>query len=293
MRIGLGTAQFGNNYGFFNKIGKTSLDDVEEILAFAEESGIEVLDTASSYGDSEVVLGKVLPTQHRFRIVTKTPVFNTDQVTSQDACILKQALELSLTRLRSSHVYGLLVHYVDDLLVPGGRLLIDEMQKLVNRGLVERIGVSLYTGEQIDRILELFTPDIIQLPVSVFDQRLRDSGHLKKLKNKGVEIHARSVFLQGLLLIEPELIPPYFESISAHFSQYTHFLEMNNLSRLQAALMFALEMEELDTVLVGVSCIRELKEIASAINTTPDINSDMSFLAIADEKMLNPLFWKL
>lgn len=293
MRIGLGTVQFGTNYGFFNKIGKTSFDDVKEILAFAEESNIEVLDTASSYGDSEVVLGKVLPTQHSFRIVTKTPAFNTDLITSQDASILKSTLEFSLTRLHSRHVYGLLVHHVDDLLVPGGRLLIDEMQKLVNSGLVEKIGVSLYTGEQIDRILELFTPDIIQLPVSLFDQRLIESGHLKKLKNKGVEIHARSIFLQGLLLIEPELIPPYFGSMCAHFNLYSHFLEVNNLSRLQAALMFALKMQELDTVLVGVSCIKELKEIVNAINTIPDIDSDMTFLAIADEKMINPLFWKL
>jgi len=264
-----------------------------KIIAFAEEKGIEVLDTASSYGDSEIVLGKVLPTQHCFRIVTKTPIFKTNQITPRDASILKSTLELSLKRLRLCRVYGLLVHHVDDLLVPGGRLLIDEMQKLITSGLVEKMGVSLYTGEQIDQILELFTPDIIQLPVSVFDQRLIESGHLKKLKNKGVEIHARSIFLQGLLLIEPELIPPYFESFSTHFSLYSQFLEMNNLSRLQAALMFVLRMEELDTVLVGVSCTKDLKEIFNAMNTIQDINTNMSFLAIDDEKMINPLFWKL
>ena len=104
------------------------------------------------------------------------------------------------------NVYGLLAHHADDLLVPGGRRVFEEMQRLLEEGLVRKIGVSVYSGQQIDSILELYTPDIVQLPLNLFDQRLLESGHLEKLKRRGVEIHARSVFLQGLLLIEPDQV---------------------------------------------------------------------------------------
>lgn len=293
MKLGLGTVQFGMDYGMSNPRGKTPPAEVDRILRLAADNGIQVLDTAALYGDSEVVLGGLLPSSHDFRIVTKTPGFGTATINATDAIHLRDTFHRSLENLRQRNVYGLLVHYADDLLVPGGERIFEEMQRFLEEGLVRKIGVSVYSGQQIDSILEVYTPDIVQLPLNLFDQRLLESGHLEKLKRRGVEIHARSVFLQGLLLIEPDQVPPHFGPISDELERYTRFLEKNKLTRLQATLAFAAKQRDVDVVLVGVTSAAELRDILSALDAVSGLDLDMSALKVADERMVNPSLWKL
>lgn len=293
MKLGLGTVQFGMDYGMSNPRGKTPPAEVDRILRLAADNGIQALDTAALYGDSEVVLGKLLPSDHDFRIVTKTPGFRTATINAADAMHLRDTFRRSLENLRQGNVYGLLAHHADDLLVPGGRLVFEAMQHLLEEGLVSKIGVSVYSAQQIDRILELYTPDIVQLPLNLFDQRLLESGHLEKLKRRGVEIHARSVFLQGLLLIEQDQVPPYFSPISNKLECYARFLETNKLSRLQATLAFALKQRDVDVVLAGVTSAAELRDILAALDAVSGLDLDMSALKVADERMVNPSLWKL
>lgn len=293
MKLGLGTVQFGMDYGVSNLQGKTSPTEVDHILRLAADNGVQVLDTAAVYGDSEVVLGQLLAPDHDFRIVTKTPSFKTPTIHAADAVYLRETFHRSLENLRQGNVYGLLVHHADDLLVPGGERIFAEMQRLLEDGLVRKIGVSVYSGQQIDNILELYTPDIVQLPLNLFDQRLLESGHLEKLKRRGVEIHARSVFLQGLLLVEPDRVPPHFRPISDELERYARFLEENKLTRLQATLAFAAKQRDVDVVLVGVTSVVELRDILSALDAVSGIDLDMSALKVADERMVNPSLWKL
>lgn len=293
MKLGLGTVQFGMDYGMSNPRGKAPLAEVDRILRLAADNGIQVLDTAALYGDSEVVLGELLPSSHDFRIVTKTPSFKTSTINAADVIHLRDTFYRSLENLRQRNVYGLLAHHVDDLLVPGGERIFEGMRRLLEEGLVRKIGVSVYSGQQIDGILERYTPDIVQLPLNLFDQRLSDSGHLEKLKRRGVEIHARSVFLQGLLLAEPDRIPAYFSPISDKLECYARFLETNKLSRLQATLAFAAKQRDVDVVLAGVTSAAELRDIFSALDAVSGLDLDMSVLKVADERMVNPSLWKL
>lgn len=293
MKLGLGTVQFGMNYGVSNLQGKTPPTEVDHILRLAADNGVRVLDTAAVYGDSEVVLGKLLASDHDFRIVTKTPSFKTPAINAADAIYLRDTFRRSLENLRQGNVYGLLAHHADDLLVPGGERIFEEIRRLLEEGLVRKIGVSVYSGRQIDRILELYTPDIVQLPLNLFDQRLLESGHLEKLKRRGVEIHARSIFLQGLLLIEPDQVPAYFSPIGDKLERYARFLEANKLSRLQATLAFAARQRDVDVVLVGVTSAAELRDIFSALDAISGLDLDMSELKVADERMVNPSLWKL
>lgn len=293
MKLGLGTVQFGMDYGMSNPQGKTPPAEVDRILRLAADNGVQVLDTAAVYGDSEVVLGKLLASDHDFRIVTKTPSFKTPTINAADVIHLRDTFYRSLENLRQRNVYGLLAHHADDLLVPGGERIFEGMRRLLEEGLVRKIGVSVYSGQQIDRILELYTPDIVQLPLNLLDQRLLESGHLEKLKSRGVEIHARSVFLQGLLLIEPDQVPPYFSPIGDKLECYARFLEVNKLSRLQATLAFAAKQRDVDVVLVGVTSAAELRDILSALDAVSGIDLDMSALKVADERMVNPSLWKL
>jgi aryl-alcohol dehydrogenase-like predicted oxidoreductase len=285
-KLGLGTVQFGLDYGISNAGGKTAPDEVRRILAAAAGDGLRVLDTASLYGESEEVLGGCWPARHDFRVVTKTP-----RLTGPDAPeLLERTLARSLKRLGLDAVYGLLVHHADDLLSPRGAPLVRRLETVRDRGLAQRIGFSCYSAAEIDAVLQLFTPDLVQLPLNVFDQRLLASGHMEKLKERGVEIHARSVFLQGLLLMAPEVLPPYFEPLKQHLAGYRRALAEASLTPLEAALGFATGLDQVDAVLVGVNNLSQLQEISG--NACCIESSFFADFSIADAEILTPSNWR-
>lgn len=290
-RIGLGTAQFGMNYGISNVIGKNTHGDISGILKRAEDLGLRLLDTSPAYGDSEEALGQCQTTTAPFSITTKTPTFGHDDITQNSADLLIASFMQSLKHLNREKLYGLLIHDADNLLVTNGSLLVEAMQELKRRGLVDKIGVSVYSSGHIDSLLDVFMPDIIQLPINVFDQRLVESGHLIKLKQLNIEIHARSVFLQGLLLMSLEDLPPWFNAIRSHISDYYSCLSESGISRLVAALTFVRDIKEIDCILVGVNSVDHVTDIVQAYRN--GIGLDVSRFAILDEQYINPIRWQV
>lgn len=293
MKIGLGTVQFGLDYGVSNINGKTSYEEVTRILKFAQRAGIAVLDTAVLYGTSEQVLGNSLEESHQFKIVTKTPAFKKFQIDLEDALWLQKAFAESLRKLGQRKVYGLLVHHVDDLLADGGQYLMDAMLELKAQGQVVKVGVSVYNSKQIDQVLEKFEIDLIQVPVNVFDQRLIVDKKLELLKSRGIEIHARSIFLQGMLLMPLETVNDYFVPLKQHIMAYQQYLKTKQLSLLQGALAFASKCEEIDQLILGVCSVAELSGILDAVRNLPQEQLDFSGFATRDEHMINPALWKL
>lgn len=290
MKLGLGTVQFGLDYGIANYAGHTPIAEVKEIIRIAEQNGIRVLDTAAGYGTSEESLGYALPEVHQFKIVTKTPSFNA-AITREHCDLLKSTFYKSLKKMNCQRLYGLLMHNANDLSQINGGYLLEQLLFFKNSGLVEKIGVSVYTAEQIDKVLDIFIPDLIQLPLNVFDQRLIHSGHLKQLKSRGVEIHVRSVFLQGLLLMGLEKIPPFFNSIRTHIQAYQQFLKEAGISAVSAAIMFAEAQKEVDCVLVGVDNHTQLQEILAGHSISPKHITNINKFAVANEFYLNPSNW--
>lgn len=293
MKLGLGTVQFGLDYGVSNTQGRTPRDEVARILELAQSDGITVLDTAALYGSSEEVLGESLPADHVFKIVTKTIQFRREKITREDALHLSSVFNDSLHKLRQDKVYGLLAHHADDLLAEGGEHLMEVMLDLKSRGLVEKIGVSMYNSEQIDRILDRYTIDLVQVPINVFDQRLLVGGKLKQLKTSGIEIHARSLFLQGLLLMPIEHIAEYFAPLKQQITAYHAYLQSHGLSLLQGALAFAASCKEIDEGILGVCSTQELRGTLDAWQGLPRQVLDFSGFACSDERMINPALWKL
>lgn len=267
--------------------------NVREILDRASKAGVRVLDTAAEYGSSEQVLGNNLTANDRFRIVTKTQPVKAPKITSEHVQEFQNTFLRSLELLKMDHVYGLLVHHASDVCKPGGELLIDALENEKAAGRAEKIGVSVYGAPDIEGILERFVPDIVQLPINLADQRLIKSGHLKELKRRGAEIHARSVFLQGLLLTNPEKMPDYFEPVRGKFAKINRRIEEQGSSRLQACLGFALEVKELDTILVGVTTNQELSQIIDGAENFGGRSFDCSDLAIEDERFVDPSQWVL
>jgi len=290
-RLGLGTAQFGMDYGISNRRGQNSLDEVMQILDEAKFLGIEMLDTSPNYGNSEEVLGRCLAEEKHFHIVTKTPVFDEKIITQKSGDLLIEYFERSLEQLACDKIYGLLVHHAENMLAPGGEHLAKSLMELKSKGLVTKIGVSVYNSAQIDAILNIFEPDIIQLPINLFDQRLINSGHLAKLKKQNIEIHARSIFLQGLLLMEHEKLPNWFQPIENNINEYFKYLTKNNVSPQAAALNFVKNIEEIDYIILGVNSVNHLRENMLAYQKEDDI--DFSEFAISDDKFINPALWEL
>ncbi len=291
MKLGLGTVQLGGDYGVSNRDGRPGAAVARALLDCAFESGIRVFDTAADYGESEELVGRGLDERQGVRIVTKTPAFEASSIAAADASALRAVFERSRARLRQPQLYGLLLHAASDLLKPGGLALWEAMQTLRGEGLVERIGVSVYSGAELDAVLARVRPDLVQLPLNPLDQRLREDGQLARLKALGVEVHARSVFLQGLLLMEPDELPAYFRRFDAQLSRYQSFRRERALGPLQAALLFIRGIEEVDVALLGANSPEQLRQCVEMFESSRGSGADFSALACREEALINPARW--
>jgi aryl-alcohol dehydrogenase-like predicted oxidoreductase len=291
MKLGLGTVQFGTDYGISNQSGQTTPAEVAKILKFAAANGISYLDTAPAYGNSETVLGEILDPDCQFRIVTKTNKIGKSQINAEDVQFALDVFGQSLDLLQQESVYGLLVHHPDDLLNEGGDRLMVGLESLKERGLVEKIGVSVYNRMEIDRLLDKYSIDMIQIPLNVFDQRLLKDGYLSSLKSQGIEIHVRSVFLQGILLMSETELPANLSGLLPYLQRYRQENQSLGISSLQAAIGFVDRLSEVDTILVGVNNLQQLTEIVTAVAHEFDFDYLQSF-SIEDEALVNPTLWR-
>jgi aryl-alcohol dehydrogenase-like predicted oxidoreductase len=289
MRLGLGTVQFGLDYGISNRRGKVPHAEVRRILSAALAAGVNLLDTASAYGDSERVVGECLPAGSSFRIVTKTPPL-TDCDAEEGALRWRTALRESLDKLRQASLYGVLVHRINDVLGRHGERLMDELYQSQADGLVEKVGVSIYCATELDEVLHRFKIDLVQIPLSVLDQRLLRSGHLKKLKALNIEVHIRSAFLQGILLSDPGALPSYFDPIRPVLLRYHSYMQQNGLSAVEAAVAFLASVPEVDYAIVGVTSLNEWREIMSATEQ-PSHALEFDSFAVESEAFVNPSLW--
>jgi aryl-alcohol dehydrogenase-like predicted oxidoreductase len=293
MKIALGTAQFGLDYGISNKTGKMHKVEARKILQYAHKFGMETLDTASAYGNSEEVIGGIVGNKinnNSWNIITKTPNFKSNAIGSSQINNLLKSFELSRKKLGQKSIYSLLIHNCNNIFLPGGEKLLLSMDRLKKNGLIKKIGVSLYNNEQINLLLDNYSVDLVQLPVNILDQRLIENGQLKRLKDNGIEIHARSVFLQGLLLMPINNIPSLFEPILNTLKKFHKEAKEQNISALQLALSFVQSIHEIDKVVVGINTLKQLHEIIDVSSARLDINK-FSHLSVRESTLLNPSNW--
>jgi len=287
VKLALGTVQFGLDYGVANVAGQVQLAEVRSMLSLASASEIDVLDTAIAYGTSEEVLGKV--GADRFRVVTKLPSLppiDEDGI----ACWVRDQVEASLARLGQKQIYGLLLHCPHDLLGAKSKSLIEVLIGLKEAKVIQKIGISIYSPGELDEILKRVQIDLVQAPLNVIDRRMETSGWLDQLKNDGVEIHTRSAFLQGLLLMERGKIPQKFSRWSNMWHMWQENLRESAASPLEACLAYPLSLEQVDKVIVGVDSEKHLQDIISA-SSSYDHALDTSFMLSNDTDLISPYKW--
>jgi len=275
--LGLGTVQFGQAYGISNAAGQVRREAAAAILARAAAAGVRVLDTAANYGEAEAVLAGLDTTP--FRIVTKT-------------INLSHGLDQVIARARASKAAlpradTLLVHAASDLDDPA---LWPALQRLKEDGTFRKIGISTYVADNPAELAERFRPDVMQLPFSLLDQRLLRDGTLARLAEMGVEIHARSLFLQGLLLMAPESLPDHLKEAAPHLTMLQMHCHEAGATPLAAALGFVLGRPEIAIGLVGVTDVGEFDEILSAM-TRPLPAMDWEACALNNDRILTPSSW--
>ena len=288
-RLGLGTVQFGLPYGVSNRAGRTPPREVKHILDFADAHGVQLLDTAPAYGSAEAVLGKLLPERHSFRIVTKVllrPENNLETVS------VEGVVRSSLKAMKAKSVYGVLLHDGSILAGPAGDECWESLLRLKDMGLTEKVGASVYSPEEAEFIIERYSVDIMQIPVNVLDQRFIKQGCVLKMNKKGIEIHARSCFLQGLMLMEPDDLPPFFEPVRGLLRKFKQSCIELGLSRIGALLDFVLSVQELRSIIVGVNSLPHLKEIVEAVKKS-SLRETMDFkdFSVDNPEMVEPRFW--
>jgi len=285
MKLALGTAQFGLPYGVANQAGQISPSVGAAIVARARARGVDTLDTAMAYGTSESVLGRIGVSG--LRVVTKIPAMPAD-VTAPGTWLACHLAD-SLKRLGLPRVYGVLLHAPAQLLTPEGPALYDALIHAKQDGLVDRIGVSIYTPADLNAIWPRFSIDLVQAPLNVLDRRLVTSGTLAALSAAGVECHVRSVFLQGLLVIPPSERPPVFARWTSTLTAFDAWIAGSGLSPTAACLGVALTQPGVDRVVVGVDTLAQASEL---LDIAEDPHSPMApDFGDVDPDLLNPSRW--
>ena len=289
MKLALGTAQFGLDYGLSNTSGQVKIPEVKSILEEAKKYNIDTLDTAIAYGNSESVLGEI--GVDKFNVVTKLPPIPKD-ISDIDLWVNNQ-VKSSLKKMHIDGVSGLLLHKSSDLLEASKMQLFDSLCKLKDDGIVNKIGVSIYNPDELDAIESHgIKIDIIQAPFNILDRRLESSGWLHKLNLAGIEVHTRSVFLQGLLLQKKEQRNPYFNKWNNYFKIFDEWVKDTRQTPLGASLNFSNSYKSINKVIVGVQNKTQLTEILASISQGSQF-SVPSELEIDDLMLINPSNWIL
>ncbi|MDL2217460.1 aldo/keto reductase [Christensenellaceae bacterium OttesenSCG-928-M15] len=270
-KMTLGTVQLGLHYGIANSEGKPSREKSFKILRSALEAGVTSLDTASGYGDSELVLGDFFASQWKGEL----PVLTTkcklnapnDAPAAQVEKEIIESVEASLTRLHVKSVDYLLLHQASDMARFSSNVVSETLQGLVKKGMVKTLGVSVYYAEEIERMLHYDCYRAVQLPMGVLDQRIVHSGVLKRLKSSGVDVFVRSVFLQGICFLEPEKMDEeLFACAAKPVKTLRSLAERANMSVAQFAVSFIRDLPGVTSLVLGADNPAQVAEDAALLD---------------------------
>ncbi len=266
-RLILGTAQFGQHYGITNSKGKLSQNEILSILDYCIDNGVDSFDTAPSYSDSEEILGRILPRRQHININSKFQIEPNNFTCKEIINSLDLGLERSLSKLMKDNLDTYYLHRPSDIKSKYSSLIVDWLLKKRKEGLINKIGISIYRKVDLEGISkDIF--DVIQLPISIYDQRLLDNNYIYKLSNKGYELHARSIFLQGLILSSERDFPGQFSSgFSNHHTKFVRYCRNKSISQLEIAISFIRNLP-IDSIIIGTTTQDELAEIIKAWKTT-------------------------
>ena len=284
MKLGLGTVQFGMNYGISNEAGIVCLDEVDRILTNARNNHITLLDTAQAYGESEEQIGKV--NSQDFKIITKLrPGIQANEI--------RVSVRNSILVLNRRILDGVLFHEFNDYYKNPQTL--KNLDETKSEGLIRKTGFSLYLTEHLDFLLDNHIEfDILQIPFNIFDQRFK--SYFKVLKEKRIEIQCRSVFLQGLVFLNPKHMKSHFNEYIPLFLKFHNKIRDLNSTVVKTCLNYVYSIKEIDHIIIGVCSNKELQmsldSLSSKTFEMEKYHKDFQGFSISDEKIVLPCNWE-
>ena len=284
-KFAIGTAQFGFVYGIANKLGQVRAEEARDILACAKKAGINMLDTAIGYGNCESVLGNIGISG--WEVISKLPAIPVDCLDIKKW--VYDTVHETLSRLNTSKISGLLLHKPEQLIKENGSIIYDALVTLKADNLVDKIGVSIYDPYELDAICSNYQFDVVQAPLNIIDRRLVNSGRLCNLVEQGIEVHVRSVFMQGLLLMRPDSRPSIYNRWQALWEFWQDWLEQSEITPLEACLAYVLNQQGIDRIIIGVDSLSQFEEVLQA--ATSKITDFPQELQCEDIELINPTLW--
>ena len=284
-KIILGSANFDQIYGIKKNFIKKS--EIKKLFNLALKNKIKTIDTSPLYNKSEKIIG--LLNNNRFKIISKIPKPPKNIKRENIKKWLKQNVMISLKNLKIKKFECLLLHNANSLLCKNGDEIYKGIRNMKINGFTSKIGVSIYDFNVLDKILKKFKFNLIQAPFNILDQRLVEKGWLKKLKKRKIEVHARSIFLQGILLLKHNQLPKKLIKFSKKLMVWENWLKKNKFSSLQVCLSFVLNQRQLDGIVVGYNNINQLNQILKLKQIKN--NFSLPNLNIKDKKLIDPREW--
>jgi len=283
-KLVLGTVQLGMPYGVGNTSGQPDREEAFRILDYAYAGGINTFDTASAYGSAEALLGEWIASRS-----LEKDVYVITKIRGDAAEGVRADIESSLQRLQLEKLDGCLLHMPQAMHDPN---TVGDLEEAKRSGVIAHIGVSIYEPQDALRAVEAGI-EYIQVPYNVFDQRLDRTDFFQKAASAGSIVFARSVFLQGLLLMEPKNVPAHLFAALPHLERFRGLATAHGASPLQAALSYVLQRDGIDHVVFGVESLNQLNEILATKEMNEKLLEELNreFKHI-DESILNPALWK-
>lgn len=283
-KIILGTVQLGLPYGINNRSGQPSQEEVDQILDEAAHQNIHLLDSAEAYGDALSVIGNYLKTHSAspLRVISKFII---------DGELLRHKVEKTLLTLGHEYLYGYMYHRFADYESGGLKKDLLELKAL---GRIKKIGVSLYSTDQLATCIDDDDIDLVQIPFNPLDASEKKIDLLARAKDRGKEIHVRSVFLQGLFFKRVEDLTGNLKAFSVSLRLFQELARRHGVTIREICLNFALHHPEIDYVVVGVEKLDQLQENIEAINEgmTDELMDEVKAIPGVSEPLLNPSTWK-
>jgi aryl-alcohol dehydrogenase-like predicted oxidoreductase len=284
-KIILGSANFEQPYGVKKNFIKKG--EIKKLFNLASKNKIKTIDTSPLYNKSEKIIG--LLNNNRFKIISKVPKIPKNIKKKNIKKWLKQRVMISLKNLKIKRLEYLLLHNANSLISKNGDEIYKSIKSMKTNKLTNNIGISIYDFNILDKILKKFKFDLIQVPLNILDQRLVKTKWLKKLKEKNIKVHVRSIFLQGILLMNHNRLPKELKKLSKNWMIWENWLKENELNPLQACLSFVLSYRTLDGIVVGSNSANQLDQILKLKRIKS--NFLLPNLNIKNQKLIDPREW--
>jgi len=270
-------------YGINNSIGKPAKEDVIKILDFASKKGIRILDSADAYGDALSIIAEFTSKNSKSFGVNSKFILGEDSIQSQ--------LQKSLSLLGISSFSTYYYHNIKDL--DKSPHTISELNSLKQRKLINQIGVSVYTNYEFKRVIDISEIDVIQFPFNLLDNNFQRGQLIKEAKKKNKELHARSIFLQGLFFKSPEELPVKLKPLKPYLKEIRRLSEANKIEIAALSLVYALRQTNIDYIIIGVDSLEQIKKTLSYLLLEVDTNilDIIDNIKVRETELLNPVNW--